>query len=118
MQNITEINNLCNMPSSYWCDAGRSNESNELEDQSWEKLKNAVIAVHTESPVEFSMEELYSVRNFHIFGCSLSNDRIYIHKKAVEITCGNNLADVLYKKLRDVCEGFAKETLENIVKLF
>ncbi len=48
----------------------------------WEKLREAVVAIHTQNPISYSLEELY---------------------QAVENMCSHKMAAQLYDNLREEC---------------
>ncbi|XP_065681125.1 cullin-4A isoform X1 [Hydra vulgaris] len=56
-------------------------------DVTFEKLKDAVSAIHLEHSISYSLEELY---------------------KAVENLCSHNMSSQLYERLREVCEEHVK----------
>ena len=53
----------------------------------WQKLSEAVEAVHSERPISYSLEELY---------------------QAVENMCSHKMATKLYDKLRTACQRHAQ----------
>ena len=65
-----------------------------FERDTWEKLRAAVRAVHAKSAVGFSLEELY---------------------RAVEDMCLQNLAAVVYDRLRAECEQHIEARLEALL---
>ena len=53
------------------------------QEQTWERLKEAVQAIHNSRPIKYSLEELY---------------------QAVENMCSHKMSAPLYDKLKVVCE--------------
>lgn len=51
--------------------------------QTWERLRDAVRAIHESRPIRYSLEELY---------------------QAVENMCSHKKSGTLYKQLKEVCE--------------
>ncbi|PRD26335.1 UNVERIFIED_CONTAM: Cullin-4A [Trichonephila clavipes] len=62
--------------------------------QTWEKLKNAVIAIQTSKSISTSQEELY---------------------QAVENLCSNGMASFLYEGLRSLCEAHIKSNVDQFL---
>ncbi|XP_015916458.1 cullin-4B [Parasteatoda tepidariorum] len=62
--------------------------------QTWEKLKAAVVAIQTSKSISTSQEELY---------------------QAVENLCSNRMAAFLYENLRDLCESYIKENVHQFL---
>lgn len=62
--------------------------------QTWEKLKNAVIAIQTSKSISTSQEELY---------------------QAVENLCSNGMASFLYDGLRGLCEAHIKSNVDQFL---
>ncbi|XP_054712277.1 cullin-4A-like [Uloborus diversus] len=62
--------------------------------QTWDKLKNAVVAIQTSKPISTSQEELY---------------------QAVENLCSNNMAAFLYDGLRVLCETHIKKNVDQFL---
>ncbi|KFM58690.1 Cullin-4B, partial [Stegodyphus mimosarum] len=63
--------------------------------ETWEKLKDAVIAIQTSRPISTSQEELYH---------------------AVQNLCSNKMANYLYINLRSLCEQHVKLNVEQFLK--
>ena len=61
----------------------------------WEKLKDAVNAIHSSRSILSSLEELY---------------------KAVENLCSHQMSQILYEKLREVCEVHVKSNINKFVQ--
>ncbi|KAG8192285.1 hypothetical protein JTE90_002110 [Oedothorax gibbosus] len=62
--------------------------------QTWEKLKNAVVAIQKSKSISTSQEELY---------------------QAVENLCSNNMASFLYDGLKDLCEVHIKANVDQFL---
>lgn len=60
-------------------------------ESTWEKLKDAVDAIHTSRSISSSLEELY---------------------KAVENLCSHDMSMLLYNQLKQVCEEHVKKTIQ------
>lgn len=63
--------------------------------QTWEKLKEAVLAIQTSRPISTSQEELY---------------------QAVENMCSNKMAIQIYENLRVLCEHHVKLNVDQFLK--
>ncbi len=59
----------------------------------WEKLSQAIVAIHTQQPISYSLEELY---------------------QAVENMCSHKMATLLYENLREECH----KHVESLVPMF
>ncbi len=67
------------------------------ERQTWDKLREAICAVHTETPISYSLEELY---------------------QAVENMCSHRLAAQVYENLRRECERHVRSLLPTFQRYF
>lgn len=65
-----------------------------FEEESWNKLKEAIKAIHNSSSVGYSLEELY---------------------KAVEDLCQHKMAAKLYERLQNECESHIKEEVKKLL---
>ncbi len=72
------------------CIAERPNLPENYKESTWEKLKEAVHAIHASTSISSSLEELY---------------------KAVENLCSHQMSSALYEKLQDVCENHVKSNI-------
>jgi len=66
------------------------------QEQTWKKLREAVIAIQTSTAIQYTMEELY---------------------QAVENMCNNNLAAALYNNLIELSETHVKKLLLNFTEV-
>ncbi|XP_026806064.1 cullin-4B [Rhopalosiphum maidis] len=66
------------------------------QEQTWKKLREAVIAIQTSTAIQYTMEELY---------------------QAVENMCNNNLAAALYNNLIELSEAHVKKLLLNFTEI-
>ena len=73
----------------------KPNLPDNYKESTWEKLKEAVEAIHASKSISSSLEELY---------------------KAVENLCSHNMSQVLYEKLREVCESHVKSNINQFVR--
>ncbi|XP_033637591.1 cullin-4A-like [Asterias rubens] len=60
------------------------------QEQTWQRLKEAVEAIHTSRPIKYSLEELY---------------------QAVENMCSHKMSAALYDKLKIVCESHVRSQI-------
>ena len=73
----------------------KPNLPDNYKESTWEKLKEAVEAIHASKSISSSLEELY---------------------KAVENLCSHNMSQALYEKLREVCESHVRSNINQFVK--
>ncbi|XP_066924143.1 cullin-4B-like [Clytia hemisphaerica] len=60
----------------------------------WEKLREAVVAIHNQQSISSSLEELY---------------------KAVENLCSHDMSMNLYDRLKNVCENYVKSIIKDFI---
>lgn len=72
----------------------KPNLPDNYKEETWEKLKDAVDAIHSSRSISSSLEELY---------------------KAVENLCSHRMSQTLYEKLKDVCEAHVKSSIDQFV---
>ena len=73
----------------------KPNLPDNYKEETWEKLKDAVNAIHSSRSISSSLEELY---------------------KAVENLCSHRMSQMLYEELRDVCEVHVKSNINQFVQ--
>lgn len=66
----------------------------DFQERSWEKLKNAVIAIQTAKPIDTSLEELYQF---------------------VENLCSHGMAEKVYEKLKELIEKHVEVTVGQFI---
>ena len=76
-------------------DLEKPNLPENYKEETWGKLKDAVNAIHSSRSISSSQEELY---------------------KAVENLCSHKMSQVLYEKLREVCEIHVKSNINQFVQ--
>lgn len=65
------------------------------QETTWQKLKDAVIAIQTSKPISTSQEELYN---------------------AVQNLCSNKMAQFLYTSLHSLCESHVRDSVKQFYK--